>query len=105
VVLSAGDLFRCSPLDAARLVGHTRLEALLREWGASVDSHESLDTPRCQHGTGGWELVLEPREGAEEAQLAAEREYVLVVYISSMICMRTHVSWCEDARYVATRSR
>ncbi len=76
-MLSAGDLFRCSPLDAARLVGHTRLEALLREWGASVDSDdESPDTLRCQHGTGGRELVLQPREGAEEAQLAEEREYL-----------------------------
>ena len=81
VVLSAGDLFRCSPLDAARLVGHTRLEALLREWGASVDNDESPDTPRCQHGTGGRELVLEPREGAEEAQLAVEREYLSYISV------------------------
>jgi hypothetical protein len=50
---------------------------LLREWGASVDSDdESPDTLRCQHGTGGRELVLQPREGAEEAQLAEEREYL-----------------------------
>ena len=49
VVLSAGDLFRCSPLDAPRLVGHMRLEALLRECGASVESDEIPETPRCQH--------------------------------------------------------
>ena len=32
-------------------------------------------------------------------------EEVLVVYISSMSCMRTHVLWCEDARCVATSRR